>query len=208
MLGYPGAREMKVILTEYVYKHGVAGEVVNVADGFARNFLLPRHLAVKATATNLDKLGDLRAKAVLNRTELNDRLSAAARQIDGVELVFGAKAGNNNKLYGSITTQMIAQALLDKTGVDINRRRISERTLRELGRYRVPVRMGTDQSPVLNVVVLREEEVGPYLAGQMAPPPLIEQTETEESVGARSDADSEADSENAIEDAAENAVQS
>ena len=165
---------MKVILTEYVYKHGVAGEVVSVADGFARNFLLPRHLAVKASSANLEKLGDLRAKAVQNRTELNDQLSAAARQIDNVELVFGAKAGNNNKLYGSITTQMIAEALREKTGVDINRRRISERTLRELGRYRVPVRMGTDQSPVLNIVILREEEVAPYLAGQMAPPPLIE----------------------------------
>lgn len=168
---------MKVILTEYVYKHGVAGEVVTVADGFARNFLLPRRLAVKATPGNLEKLGDLRAKADLNRSELNDRLSAAARQIDGVELVFGAKAGNNNKLYGSITTQMIAEALHEKTGVDINRRRISERTLRELGRYRVPVRMGTEHSPVINIVILREEEVAPYLAGQMAPPPLIEHVE-------------------------------
>ena len=165
---------MKVILTEYVYKHGVAGEVVSVADGFARNFLLPRHLAVKATPANLEKLGDLRAKAAENKAELNDKLSAAARQIDGVELVFGAKAGNNNKLYGSITTQMIAEALREKSGVDINRRRISERTLRELGRFRVPVRMGTDQSPVLNIVILREEEVAPYLAGQIAPPPLIE----------------------------------
>ncbi|MHB8628004.1 MAG: 50S ribosomal protein L9 [Aggregatilineales bacterium] len=176
---------MKVILTEYVYKHGVAGEVVSVADGFARNFLLPRHLAMKASAANLEKLGDLRSKATQNRTELNDKLSAAARQIDGVELVFGAKAGNNNKLYGSITTQMIAESLREKTGVDINRRRISERTLRELGRYRVPVRMGTDQSPVVNVVILREEEVAPYLAGQMAPPPLIEhaQNETAEPVG-------------------------
>jgi large subunit ribosomal protein L9 len=170
---------MKVILTEYVYKHGVAGEVVTVADGFARNFLLPRKLAVKATPANLEKLGDLRAKADQNRLALNDQLSAAARQIDGVELVFGAKAGNNNKLYGSITTQMIAEALREKSGVDINRRRISERTLRELGRYRVPVRMGTDQSPVLNIVILREEEVAPYLAGQMAPPPLIEHVEEE-----------------------------
>ena len=170
---------MKVILTEYVYKHGVAGEVVTVADGFARNFLLPRRLAVKATSGNLEKLGDLREKAAQNKSELNDRLSAAARQIDGVELVFGAKAGNNNKLYGSITTQMIAEALQAKTGVDINRRRISERTLRELGRFRVPVRMGTEQSPVLNIVILREDEVAAYLAGQMAPPPLIEHVDDE-----------------------------
>lgn len=165
---------MKVILTDYVYKHGVAGEVVTVADGFARNFLLPRKLAMKATAANLDKVADLRAKAVENRAELNTRLSEASRQIDGVELVFGVKAGNNNKLYGSITTQMIAEALLKKTGVDINRRRISERPLRELGRYRMPVRMGNDQSPSLDIVILREDEVASYLAGQMKGPELTE----------------------------------
>lgn len=165
---------MKVILTYYVYKHGVAGEVVTVADGFARNYLLPRKLAIKATPDNLEKVSDLRAKAAQNRTELNSRLSEAAQKIDGVELVFGVKAGNNNKLYGSITTQMIADALLKKTGVDINRRRISDRSLRELGRYRVPVRMGTDQSPAIEVVILREDEVAAYLAGQMKGPELTE----------------------------------
>lgn len=170
---------MKVILTEYVYKHGVAGEVVTVADGFARNYLLPRKLAIKASAANLDKVADLRAKAVQNRSELNNRLSEAAQKIDGVELVFGVKAGNNNKLYGSITTQMLADALLKKTGVDINRRRISDRALRELGRYRVPVRMGTDQSPTVDVVILREEEVASYLAGQMKGPELTEVVEPE-----------------------------
>ena len=175
---------MKVILTEYVYKHGVAGEIVNVADGFARNFLLPRKLAVKASAGNLEKLGELRAKAAINRADLTSRLEAAANQIDGVELVFGAKAGNNNKLYGSITTQMIAQRLLEKSGIDINRRRISERTLRELGRYKVPVRMGTGHDPVLNVVILREEEVASYLAGKMARPAMVEAEPTAEDLAA------------------------
>lgn len=177
---------MKVILTEYVYKHGVAGEIVTVADGYARNFLLPRKVAVKATPQNLERLADLRTKASENRAELNDKLSAAARQIDGVELVFGAKAGSNNKLYGSITTQMIAEALLEKTGVDINRRRISERTLRELGRYRVPVRMGIELTPTLSVIILREEEVSAYLAGQMARPAMVEAEPTEEELAAES----------------------
>jgi large subunit ribosomal protein L9 len=165
---------MKVILTQYVYKHGVAGEIVDVADGFARNYLLPRKLAVKASQANLEKLGELRSQASQNRADLNDKLGAAARQIDGVELIFGVKAGNNNKLYGSITTQMIAEALFKKTGVDINRRRISDRALRELGRYKVPVRMGIDANPSLNIVILREEEVNAYLSGQMKGPELTE----------------------------------
>jgi len=165
---------MKVILTEYVYKHGVAGEIVSVADGFARNYLLPRKLAVKATEANLGRLSELREAATENRAALNDKLGAAARQIDGVEIVFGVKAGSNNKLYGSITTQMIAESLFKKTGVDINRRRISDRSLRELGRHRVPVRMGIDQTPMLNIIILREEDVAAYLSGQMKGPELTE----------------------------------
>lgn len=154
---------MKVILTDYVYKHGVAGEVVNVADGFARNYLLPRKLAIPATRQNLEHQADLRAKASENRFIVNSRISEAAAKINDVEIVFGVKAGTNNKLYGSITSQMIKDAILEKTGVDINRRRISERIIRELGRYDVPVRMG-DVSPVVHVLVVREEEVAQLAA--------------------------------------------
>jgi large subunit ribosomal protein L9 len=171
---------MKVILTEDVYKHGVAGEVVNVADGFARNWLIPKKMAIPATQTNLQKVSDLRSKAEQNRSAYNDKVNAAARQIDGVELVFGVKAGSNNKLYGSITTQMIKDELQKKTGLDINRRRISDRLIRELGRYDIPVRMG-EVSPVIRVVVLREEEVTPYLAGKMPPAPDAETAEAAES---------------------------
>jgi large subunit ribosomal protein L9 len=154
---------MKVILTEYVYKHGVAGEVVNVADGFARNFLIPKRMAIPATKKNLESQEALRSKAIANRAEISERINAASQAINGVELVFGMKAGSNNKLYGSITSQMIKDALQAKTGLDINRRRISERPIRELGRYDVPVRLG-DVSPVLNIVVVREEELQAYLA--------------------------------------------
>jgi large subunit ribosomal protein L9 len=154
---------MKVILKEYVYKHGVAGDVVNVADGFARNFLIPRGLAMKATKQALQQSESLLAEATMRRNELNDRLIAVSQQIDGVEVVFGRKAGSNGKLYGSVTTMDIAKALYEKTGVDINRRRISERTIRELGAYDVPVRMGHDLSPTLRVTIVREEDLAAYL---------------------------------------------
>ncbi len=159
---------MKVILTDYVYKYGVAGEVVQVADGYARNWLIPQKLAIPATPKNLKSLVELRSKAAENRAQITDRINTAARQIDGVEIVFGVKAGSNNKLYGSITSQMIKDKILEKTGIDINRRRLSERTIRELGRYEVPVRMG-EVSPVVHVVVMREEEITAYLAGKATP---------------------------------------
>jgi large subunit ribosomal protein L9 len=170
---------VKVILTEYIYKHGVAGEVVNVADGFARNWLIPRKMAIPATKKNLEQLQDLRQKASENRVVISERINEAANQINGVEIVFGMKAGSNNKLYGSITSQMIKDAILAKTGVDINRRRISERTIRELGRYEIPVRMG-EVSPMVQVVVVREDEVQSYLASKavVAAPEVVAPAET------------------------------
>jgi large subunit ribosomal protein L9 len=158
---------MKVILTEYIYKHGVAGDVVEVADGFARNWLIPRKLAIPATKENLAKMESLRQQAEANRTQINERIREAAAKIDGIEIVFGMKAGSNNKLYGSITSQMIKDAILKQTGVDINRRRISERPIRELGRYDVPIRMG-EISPVVRVIVVREEELSAFLAAREA----------------------------------------
>jgi large subunit ribosomal protein L9 len=157
---------MKVILKDYVYKHGVAGDVVNVADGFARNYLIPRGLAVRATPGAIRENQHLLEQAHKNRDRLHTMENEAAVKIDGVELVFGMKAGKNRKLYGSVTTRDIAAALLEKTGVDINRRRISERPLRELGVHEIPVRIGASVSPVLRVVVLREEEVPLYLDGK------------------------------------------
>lgn len=160
---------MKVILKEYVYKHGVAGDVVEVANGFARNYLIPRGLATKATPGALAENQLLIQKAKENRARLMAMENEAAAKIDGVELVFGMKAGKNNKLYGSVTTRDIADTLLEKTGVDIDRRRVSERPLRELGVHEVPVRISHHASPVIKVVILREEDVAPYLNGEMVP---------------------------------------
>ena len=159
---------MKVILTADVYKHGVAGEVVSVADGFARNYLIPQGLASKATAGALKQSTKLRETAKVRRIQLDNKLNELARQIDGVELVFGRRAGANNKLYGSVTTMEIAEALMEKTSVDINRRRISQQSMRELGEYDVPVRLGSEISPLLHVVIVREEDLAEYLAAKEA----------------------------------------
>ncbi|PJF25564.1 MAG: 50S ribosomal protein L9, partial [Phototrophicales bacterium] len=103
---------MKVILLSDVYKHGVAGEVIEVADGFARNWLLPKNLAVKATREALQQQETLRAQAEARRAQLEQRLNDLARQIDGVELFFGRRASPTGKLFGSVTTSEIAEALL------------------------------------------------------------------------------------------------
>jgi large subunit ribosomal protein L9 len=168
---------MKVILLSDIYKHGVAGEVVDVADGFARNYLIPKKLAAPATEGELKRAEKLRATADARKAELDHRLNDLARQIDGVELVFGRRAANTGKLFGSVTTSDIADALREKTGVDINRRRISQQALRELGRFDIPVRLGTEFSPTLKVTVVREDEVQAYLAGKLTPETPGAQTE-------------------------------
>ncbi len=165
---------MKLLLLSDVYKQGVAGEVVDVANGYGRNYLIPKKLAVKATAGELKKAEGLRATAAARKAELEDRLNDLARQIDGVELVFGRRAANTGKLFGSVTTSDLAEALQKKTGIDINRRRISQQALREIGTFHVPVRLGSEMSPVLKIVVIREADMADYLAGLKAAPPVIE----------------------------------
>ncbi len=155
---------MKVILLADVYKHGVAGEVVDVADGFARNWLIPKKLAVKATPGALRQAAALREKAAVRRMQLDARLNELARQIDGVELYFGRRASPTGKLFGSVTTSEIAEALLAKTGIDINRRRISQTALREVGTHNVPVRLGSEISPMLKVTIVREEDFERFMA--------------------------------------------
>jgi large subunit ribosomal protein L9 len=159
---------MKVILLEYVYKHGVAGEVIDVADGFARNYLIPSRRAVKATEGELKRAKRLREQAALKRAQLDDQLNELASKIDGVELVFGRRAATTGKLFGSVTTQELAEELMKATGIDINRRRISQAQIRDVGTHLVPVRMGNEISPNLKVTVVREEELKEFLAKRAA----------------------------------------
>lgn len=159
---------MKVILLEYVYKHGVAGEVIDVADGFARNYLIPSRRAVKATEGELKRAKRLREQAALKRAQLDDQLNELAGKIDGVELVFGRRAATTGKLFGSVTTQELAEELMKATGIDINRRRISQAQIRDIGTHLVPVRMGNEISPNLKVTVVREEELKEFLSKRAA----------------------------------------
>ena len=188
---------MKVILLDYVYKHGVAGEVINVADGFARNFLIPKKLAVQATPGELKRATKLREQAAAKRAALENRMNELAREIDGVELVFGRRAASTGKLFGSVTTQEIADALLEATGADINRRRISQQGLREIGTHDVAVRLGSEIAPVLKVTVVREEELAEYLERREAGELDEEAEEGEDAVDA-AEAVVEADDEEAV----------
>ena len=177
---------MKVIMLQYVYKTGVAGEIVNVADGYARNFLIPRGLAKVATKGALKSHEKLMEQVESRKNALDNQLNEIARRINGVELIFERRASPTGTLYGSVTTQEIADALLAKTGdVDINRRRISQQSLRELGEFDVAVRLGNEISPMLHIVILREGETQEFLrkrAAASAPAEAVEEVAEMEAI--------------------------
>jgi large subunit ribosomal protein L9 len=154
---------MKVLLIKDVYKLGRAGDVKKVADGYGRNFLIPQGLAMLATAGALTQADKIRNKAVERRTILNDEMSAVARQLEKVELTFSARAGETGKLYGSITSQEVSDALSQKIGFAIKRQMLDMQPLRTLGEHMIRIRLTMDLIPEIKAIVYREGEAEPSL---------------------------------------------
>jgi large subunit ribosomal protein L9 len=147
---------MKVLLLKDVYNLGRAGDVKKVADGYGRNYLLPQGFAVLATPGALKQSEFIRKSADVQRTKLNTELGSVAEQIDGLKLTFEVKAGETGKLYGSITTAMIAEAVENETGVKIDRRQIDTQPIKLLGEHKARVRLTIDLVPELDLVIHRE----------------------------------------------------
>jgi large subunit ribosomal protein L9 len=159
---------MKVILLQNVYKHGVAGEIIEVADGFARNYLIPTKRAVQATKSAIKSHERLMKQVEQRRAEFEKLVNEVAEAIDGTELFFERRAAATGKLFGSVTSQDITDELMRVTGRDINRRRLTVQGVREIGHHVIPVRLGTDRMPVLHVYVVREGELQEFLAKRAA----------------------------------------
>ena len=149
---------MKVLLLKDVYKLGRAGEVKKVAAGYGRNYLIPQELAVLATPGALKSADYIREKAAKQRDALNQEMSSVAEQMQGLMLSFSARASETDRLYGSITTHMIAEELSERLGVEILRRQIDSQPLRKIGVHNVPVRLTVDLVPEIKVIVYREGE--------------------------------------------------
>ena len=149
---------MKVLLLKDVYKLGRAGDVKKVADGYGRNFLLPQKLAVLATPGALKQVEKIRSQAQIRRTELNTELQSLADQINGITVVFAAKAGETGKLYGSITTQDVATAIQEKTRFEVKKQQVDMQPIRNLGEFIAHVRLTMDLVPEVKVIVHREGE--------------------------------------------------
>jgi large subunit ribosomal protein L9 len=154
---------MKVLLVKDVYKLGRAGDVKKVADGYGRNFLLPQGMAVLATEGALKQADRIRKKAAESRAIVNGEMSIVAEALSKIQLSFGARAGETGKLYGSITSQEVADQIQHKTGHAIKRQMIDMQPLRTLGEHIIRIRLTMDLIPEIKAVVYREGEAEPSL---------------------------------------------
>jgi len=147
---------MEVILKEDVPKLGSRGEVVKVAEGYGRNYLLPRKLAIEATLANKAVIEQMKAAAVRRTAKEKTEAEALAKQFEGLSVSFHRKSGDNDQLFGSVTSSDIAEAL-EKKSFHIDRRKIQlHEPLKSLGEFDVPVKLHKDVTTHLKVVIEKE----------------------------------------------------
>ena len=148
---------MEVILRDHVDNLGRRGEVVKVADGYARNFLLPRKLALPATEANKKWIERERKIAEARDQEERGAAEAIATRLTVLELAVARKVGENDQLYGSVTNADIAEVLAKK-GFEVDRRKILlPDPIKTLGQHTVPVKLHRDVTAQLKVTVARED---------------------------------------------------
>ena len=149
---------MEVILKEDVHKLGHRGDVVKVAEGYGRNFLLPRKLAIEATAGNRAVIQEMKAAAVRRSAREKGEADSLAKQFETVHLAFLRKVGDREHLFGSVTAADIAQEL-EARGFNIDRRKIQlDEPLKTLGDFAVPIRLHRDVTSNIKVSIKPDSE--------------------------------------------------
>ena len=150
---------MEVLLLQDVETLGQAGDIKRVADGYARNYLIPRQMAVLATPGAIKQAEVRRQAAARREVKELDEAKALAERLDGVTVSFLARAGETDRLYGSITNVNIAEALEQEIGQEVDRRKIElEEPLKELGTHAVTVKLAAEAEAKVTVVIEREED--------------------------------------------------
>ena len=149
---------MKVLLKEDVDNLGYAGEVHKVSAGYGRNFLIPKGYAVVASDGVMKQAEVWRRKAEARREQIRAEHEALAVRINDLSLAFEARAGDNGRLFGSITTSQIADAMNEALGIDIDRRKVGIEPLRQLGDHKVVVRLSGEFQPEISVKITGEDD--------------------------------------------------
>jgi large subunit ribosomal protein L9 len=148
---------MEIILREDVERLGSRGQVVKVADGYARNFLLPKRLAVAATDSNRKIVEQERQAHLRREAKQKGEAEDLSKLLSGVTVTIAQKAGENDQLFGSVTSKDVAEALAQKN-YTIDRRKIQlDEPIKQLGEYKIAVRLHRDVTAEVTVQVVKEE---------------------------------------------------
>lgn len=144
---------MKVVLLQDVKGHGKKGELCNVSDGYARNFLFPKKLAVEADNAALNELKNREQAAAHHKREEINAAKATADALNGKEVVIKAKAGSNGKLFGSVTSKEIAAEIKNKLGIEIDKKKMSVADIKNFGEYTAEIKLYQGIVAKINVKV-------------------------------------------------------
>ena len=179
---------MKVVLREDVEKLGLRGEVVDVARGYARNFLLPRKLAEPATPSRVAELEKVNARRALNEAQSFEQAQEIVEKLEGAEIRFDVPAGETGTLFGSVTATDIAERVWETQKVRIDRRKLDlPDSIKRIGRYQIPVELFGEVTATLRLAVVPE-------GGELPPQEeldAIAAAEAEAEAAAQAEADAE-----------------
>lgn len=147
---------MEVILKEDVAKLGSRGDIVKVAEGYGRNYLLPRKLAIEASAGNKAVIDQMKAAAVRRSAKEKAQAEELSKQFDGLAVNFRRRSGEHDQLFGSVTSGDIAEAL-EKKGFNVDRRKVQlHEPLKTLGEFTVPIKLHKDVTAHLKVLIEKD----------------------------------------------------
>jgi large subunit ribosomal protein L9 len=169
---------MEVILRQDVDKVGLRGEVVNVARGYARNFLFPRGLAHEATPARVAELRKVEDRRAKHEAKTFEDAQAVGERLGQIELRFDVKAGPTGSLFGSVTPTDIADELWGKHKVRVDRRKIATDTIKRIGRYQIPIELFQDVTVEVRTLVVPED-------GELPPEEELEALEVAEQAPAQ-----------------------
>ena len=149
---------MQVILMKEMENLGDVGDVVDVKPGYARNYLVPRGFAIRATKSNLARIEEEREHLIAAAEREIEKATELASEIEGQSLNFPVRAGEEGKLFGSVSSSDIADALAER-GIEVDRRTVQlAEPIKQLGTYKVPIRLSAEVQPEVTVWVVAEED--------------------------------------------------
>lgn len=144
---------MKVLLEQDVKGTGKKGEIINVSDGYARNFLLPRKLASPADSASINAMNIQKSAAQHRKFQAGILARERAKQLDGARVTVRARVGENGKLFGTVGGKEIAQALLEQRGIEADKKKISVEPIRSVGEYSAKISLFEGVATTFTVVV-------------------------------------------------------